>query len=157
MRTLPLDLEEEPDSRTRCFLRRGEDALDRPGIGALEGTRGLRSLDFSLGERGSMVLSEAAPDSAASEGAATDDLGGETGSGEGRERRGTGQGRGFGLDERGRETPTCIAMGHRRDFGDSIAGSSAGGRVEEAKISTGVGVVIATGAPVNRTIRKTEN
>jgi len=37
-----------------------------------------------------MVLSEAALDSAASKRAATDDLGGETGSGEGRGRRGTG-------------------------------------------------------------------
>jgi len=52
-----------------------------------------------LEEGGSMVLSEAAPDSAASEGAATDDLGGETGSGEGRGRRGTGRGCGFGLDK----------------------------------------------------------
>jgi len=86
MRTLPLDLEEEPDSWTRRFLRRGEDALDGLGIGALEGTRGLRGLGFSLGEGERMVLSEAAPDSAASEGTATDDLGGETGSGEGRGR-----------------------------------------------------------------------
>ena len=44
-----------------------------------------------------MVLSEAVLDSAASEGAATDDLGGETESGEGRGRRGAGRGRGFGL------------------------------------------------------------
>ena len=58
-----------------------------------------------------MVLSEAVPDLAASEGAATDDLGGETGSGEGRGRRGTGRGRGFGLDEQDGETPACIAMG----------------------------------------------
>jgi len=90
MRTLPLDLEEEPDSRTRRFLRRGEEALDGPGIGALEGTRSLQDLGFSLGERGSMVLSEVALDLAASEGAATDDLGEETGSGEGRGRQGTG-------------------------------------------------------------------
>ena len=83
----------------RHFLRRGEDALDGLGFGALVGTRGLRGLGFSLGEEGSMVLSEAAPDSAASEGAATDDLGGETRSGEGRGRRGTGQGHGFGLDK----------------------------------------------------------
>jgi len=48
-------------------------------------------------------------------------------------------------------------MEHCRDFRDSIARSSAGGRAEEAEIGTGVGVVIATGAPVNRTIRKTEN
>jgi len=80
-------------------LRRGEDALDGPGFGALVGTQGLRDLGFSLGEGGSMVLSEAAPDLAASEGAATDDLGGETGSGEGKGRRGTGRGRGFGLDK----------------------------------------------------------
>jgi len=93
MRTLPLDLEEEPDSRTWHFLRRDEDALDGPGISTLEGTRDLWSLGFSLGEGGSMVLSEAAPDSAAS----------------------------------------------------------------EAEIGAGAGVVIATGAPVNRTIRKTEN
>jgi len=87
---LPLDLEEELDSQTRRFLQRGEDTLDGLGIGALEGTQGLRGLGFSLGERGSMVLSEAAPDSAASEGAATDDLEEETGSGEGREHQGTG-------------------------------------------------------------------
>jgi len=80
-------------------------------IGALEETQGLRGLGFSLGKKGSMVLSEAAPDSAASVGAATDDLEGETGSGEGRERRGTERGHGFGLDKRGGETPTCIAMG----------------------------------------------
>jgi len=65
-------------------LRGGEDALDRLGIGALVGTWGLQGLGFSLGEEGSIVLSEAVPDLAASEGAATDDLGGETGSGEGR-------------------------------------------------------------------------
>jgi len=70
----------------RRFLRGGEDALDGSGIGALVGMRGLRGLGFSLGEGGSMVLSEAAPDSAASEEAATDDLGGETESGEGRGR-----------------------------------------------------------------------
>ena len=104
-----------------------------------------------------MVLSEAAPDSAASVGAATNDLGGETRSGEGRGHRGTGQGHGFGLDKRSGETPICITMGHRRDFGDSIAGSSARGRAGEAEISMGAGVVIATRAPVNRTIRKTEN
>jgi len=90
MRTLPLDLEKEPDLRTRRFLQRGKEALDGPGIGTLEGTRGLWGLSFSLGKGESMVLSEAAPDSAASEGAATDDLGEETGSGEGRGRRGTG-------------------------------------------------------------------
>jgi len=50
-----------------------------------------------LEKGGSMVLSEAAPDLAASEGAATDDLGGETGSGKGRGRRGTGRGRSFGI------------------------------------------------------------
>jgi len=44
----------------------------------------LWSLGFSLEEEGRIVLSEAVPDSAASEGAATDDLGGETGLGEGR-------------------------------------------------------------------------
>jgi len=82
-------------------------------IGALEETQGLRGLGFSLGKGGSIVLSEAAPDSAASVGAATDDLEGETGSGEGRERRGTERGHGFGLDKRGGETPTCIAMGGR--------------------------------------------
>jgi len=97
MQTLPLDLEEEPDSRMQRFLRGGEDALDGPGIGALVGTRGIWGLGFSLGEGGSMVLSEAAPDSTASEGAATDDLGGETGSGEERGWRGTGQECGFGL------------------------------------------------------------
>jgi len=48
-------------------------------------------------------------------------------------------------------------MGHCRDFGDSIAGSSAGGRAGKAEISMGAGVVIATRAPVNRTIRKTKN
>jgi len=133
------------------------DALDGPGIGALEGTWGLRGLGFSFGEGGSMVLSEAAPDSAASEGAATDDLGGETGSGERRGRQGTGRGRGFGLDKRGRETSACIAMGRLRDFGDSIAGSSAGDRAEGAEIGVGAGVVITTGAPVNRAIRKTKN
>jgi len=69
----------------RRFLQRGKDALDEPGISALEGTQDLRGLGFSLGKGGRIVLSEAAPDSAASEGAATDDLGGETGSGEGRE------------------------------------------------------------------------
>jgi len=78
-------------------LQGGENALDGPGIGALVRTRGLRGLGFSLGEGGSIVLSEAAPDSAASEGVATDDLGGETGSGEGKGQRETGQGRGFGL------------------------------------------------------------
>jgi len=78
-------------------LRGGKDALDGPGIGTLVGTRGLRGLDFSLGEEGSMVLSEAAPDPEASEGAATDDIGGETGSGEERGRQGTGQGCDFGL------------------------------------------------------------
>jgi len=97
-----------------------------------------------------MVLSEVVLDSAASERAATNDLGGETGSGEGRGHRGTGRGHGFGLDEQGREIPTCIAMGHYRDFGDSIAGGSAGGRAGEAEISMGAGVVIITGAPVNR-------
>jgi len=110
-----------------------------------------------LGEGGSIVLSKATLDSAASVGAATDDLGGETGSGEGRGRRGTGRGHGFGLDKRGRETPACIAMGHCRDFGDSIARSSARGRAGKAEISMGAGVVIATRAPVNRTIRKTKN
>jgi len=83
----------------RRFLQRGEDTLDGLGIGALEGMQGLRDLGFSLGEGGSMVLSEAAPDSAASERAATDDLEGETGSGEGRGRRGTGRECSFGLDE----------------------------------------------------------
>jgi len=48
-------------------------------------------------------------------------------------------------------------MGRRRDFGDSIAGSFAGGRAEEVEIGVGAGVIIATRAPVNRTIRKTEN
>jgi len=67
-------------------------------------------LGFSLGEEGRMVLSEAAPDSAASEGAATDDLEEETGSGEERGCRGTGQGRGFGLDRGGREMAACIAI-----------------------------------------------
>jgi len=86
MRTLPLDLKEEPNSQTRRFLRRGEEALDGPGIGALEGTWSLQDLGFSLGEGGSIVLSEVALDLAASEGAATDDLGGETGSGERRRR-----------------------------------------------------------------------
>jgi len=46
----------------------------------------LQDLGFSLGERERIVLSEAVPDLAASEGAATDDLGGETGSGEERGR-----------------------------------------------------------------------
>jgi len=46
----------------------------------------LWGLGFSLGEEERIVLSEAALDSAASEGAATDNLGGETGSGEGRGR-----------------------------------------------------------------------
>jgi len=101
-----------------------------------------------------MVLSEAAPDSAASEGAATDDLGGETGSGEGRGRQGTGRGHSFGLGKQGRETPACIAMGRFQDFGDSTAGSSAGGRAEGAGIGAGAGVVIAMGAPMNRAIRK---
>ena len=137
-------------------MKRGKDALDGPGIGALEGTWDLRGLGFSLGEGGRMVLSEAAPDSAASEGAATDDLGGETGSGEGRGCRGTGRERGFGLDKRGGETSACIAMGCFRDFGDSIAGSSAGGRAEGAEIGMGVGVVIATGAPVDGAVRKTK-
>jgi len=41
-------------------------------------------------------------------------------------------------------------MGHYRDFGDSIAGGSAGGKAGEAEISMGAGVVIITGAPVNR-------
>jgi len=86
MRTLPLDLKEEPNSQMRRFLRRGEEALDGPGIGALEGTWSLQDLGFSLGEGGSIVLSEVALDLAASEGAATDDLGGETGSGERRRR-----------------------------------------------------------------------
>jgi len=67
-------------------LRRGKDTLDGLGIGTLKKTRDLQGLGFSLGEGGSMVLSETAPDSAASEGAATDDLGEKTGSGEGRER-----------------------------------------------------------------------
>jgi len=138
-------------------LQGGEGALDGLGSGALEGTRGLQDLGFSLGEGGSIVLSEAAPDSAASEGAATDDLEGETGSGEGTGRRGTGRGCGFGLDKRGGETPACITMGCRQDFGDSIAGSSAGGRAEEAEIGMGARVVITTGAPVNRAIKKTKN
>jgi len=137
-------------------LRGGEDALDRPGIGALVRTWGLQGLGFSLGEGRSMVLSEAAPDSAASEGAATDDLGGETGSGEGRERRETGQGRGFGLDKRGGETSACITIGHFRDFGDSTTESSAGDRTAGAGISVGAGVVIATGAPMNRAVRKNQ-
>jgi len=41
-------------------------------------------------------------------------------------------------------------MGHFRDFG----GSSAGDRAEGAGIGAGAEVVIATGAPVNRAIRK---
>jgi len=45
-------------------------------------------------------------------------------------------------------------MGRFRDFGDSTAGSLAGGRAEGAEIGAGAGVVIATGAPVNRAIRK---
>ena len=61
---MPLDLEKEPDSRMRRFLRRGKEALDGPGIGALEGTQSLQDLGFSLGEGGSMVLSEVALDSA---------------------------------------------------------------------------------------------
>jgi len=137
-------------------LRGGKGALDGLGSRALEGTRGLQDLGFSLGEGGSIVLSEAAPDLAASEGAATDDLGGETGSGEERGHQGTGRGRGFGLGKRGRETPACIAMERRRDFGDSIARSSAGGRAEEAEIGRGARVVIATRAPVNRAIRKNQ-
>jgi len=47
-------------------------------------------------------------------------------------------------------------MGRRRDFGDSIARSSAGGRAEEAEIGMRAGVVIATGASVDRAIRKTK-
>jgi len=47
-------------------------------------------------------------------------------------------------------------MGCFRDFGDSIAGSSAGGRAEGAEIGMGVGVVIATGAPVDGAVRKTK-
>jgi len=50
----------------------------------------LWGLGFGLGEGGGMVLSEAVPDSSASERAATDNLGGETGSGEGKGHRGTG-------------------------------------------------------------------
>jgi len=46
-------------------------------------------------------------------------------------------------------------MGHRQDFGDLIARSSTGDRAEEAEMGVGAGVVIATGAPMNRTIRKT--
>jgi len=46
-------------------------------------------------------------------------------------------------------------MRRRRDFGDLIARSSTGGRAEEAEIGMGAGVVIATRAPMNRTIRKT--
>jgi len=57
-----------------------------------------------------MVLSEAALDSAASEGAATDDLEEETRSGEKRECQGTGRGRGFGLDRGGGEMAACIAI-----------------------------------------------
>ena len=45
-------------------------------------------------------------------------------------------------------------MGRFRDFGDSTAGSSVGGRAEGAGIGARGGVVIATGAPVNRAIRK---
>ena len=48
-----------------------------------------------------MVLSEAA---------ATDDLEEETRSGEKRECRGTGRGRGFGLDRGGGEMTACIAI-----------------------------------------------
>ena len=71
----------------------------------------MQGLDFGLGEEEEMVLSEAVPDSAASEGAATDDLGGETGSGKGKERRGTRQGRGLGLDGKDRGLAAHIAIG----------------------------------------------
>jgi len=83
-----------------------------PGTGALERTWNLQGLDFSLGKEGRTVLSEAVPDSAASKGAVTNDLGEETGSEEEKERQGTGQGYGFGLDERGRGIATCIVIEH---------------------------------------------
>jgi len=47
-------------------------------------------------------------------------------------------------------------MGCFRDFGDSTAGSPAGGRAAGAGIGVGAGVVIATGAPVNGAVRKTK-
>jgi len=51
----------------------------------------LWGLGFGLGEGGRMVLSEVVLDLAASDGAATNDLGGETGSGEGKGHRETRQ------------------------------------------------------------------
>jgi len=49
----------------------------------------LQGLGFGLEEEGGIVLSKAVPDSAASEGAATDNLGEETGSEEEKGCRGT--------------------------------------------------------------------
>jgi len=79
-----LDLGEESGSQIWRFLQGGKDTLEGPETGALERTQGLQGLNFSLGERKRMVLSEAVLDLAASEEVATDNLEGKTGSGEGR-------------------------------------------------------------------------
>jgi len=78
-----------------------------------------------------IVLLEVVLDLAASEGAATHNLEGETGSGEGKGCQGTRQGRSFGLDRRGRGIATRIAIGYHRDFGSSTVGRSAGDRAGE--------------------------
>ena len=110
-----------------------------------------------MGEGGRIVLSEAVPDSAASEGAATDDLGGETGSGEGRGCRETGRERGFGLDRGGGEVAACIAIGRRQDFGSTTIGCSTGGGAGDIEIGARVRLAIAMAAFVKKKkVRKQE-
>ena len=61
----------------------------------------MQGLGFGLEEGGGIVLSKTVLDLVASEEAATDDLGRETGSGEEKGCRGTGQGCDLSLDGRG--------------------------------------------------------
>ena len=107
-------------------------------------------LGFGLGEQGRTVLSEAVLDLAALKGAATDNLGEETSSGERKECQETEQGCGFGLDKRGIEVAACIAMEHCGDFGNSTGRYSAEGRAREIEIGTRVKVAIATEASIEK-------
>jgi len=108
-------------------------------------------------EEGRMVLSEAVPDSAASEGAAIDNLEGKTGSEKEKERRGTGRGCGLGLNGRGRGLVTSIAIGCHQDFGSSTIGCSTGGGVGKIEIGIGARVAVVTRVPVKKKIRKQED
>ena len=89
-------------------------------------------------------------------GAATDNLGGETRSGEEKEYQETERRHSFGLDERGKEMTAHIAIGRCRDFGSSTVGYSAGGRAGEIEIGAGARVAIATGAPMKKKVKKQE-